>query len=373
MSADNNNDKDETGDADTGVLESWVRLASIPGISSSSQRKMLSAFGTPEAALNASTAAVSGVLGQRAAQAWAAGPDAKLVEALQAWLRVQGNALVTLADDTYPQALLNTPDPPPVLYAKGRVELLKQRAIAIVGARSATPGGMRDAQSFAEALGNAGLTIVSGLATGIDAAAHRGGLCTQASSVAVVGTGLDKVYPARNRDLAHELAEHGLLLSEFPLGTPPLAGNFPRRNRVISGLSEGILVVEAALHSGSLITARQALEQGRDVFAIPGSIHSPLSKGCHWLIKQGAKLVETADDILSELGLQPGIVVPAKDVSLSAEESAVLEAMGFAPIGLDRLCELSGISVDILSTLLLKMELDGHISRLPGGLFQRLT
>jgi DNA processing protein len=371
MSTDNNNDA--AGDADGAVLESWVRLASIPGISSSSQRKLLSAFGTPEAALGASGAAVSGVLGQRAAQAWAAGPDPKLVDALRSWLQAAGNSLITLADATYPQALLNTPDPPPILFAKGRVAILQQRAIAIVGARSATPGGMRDAQSFAEALGNAGLTIVSGLATGIDAAAHRGGLCTHASSVAVVGTGLDKVYPARNRDLAHELAEHGLLLSEFSLGTPPLAGNFPRRNRVISGLSDGILVVEAALHSGSLITARQALEQGRDVFAIPGSIHSPLSKGCHWLIKQGAKLVETADDILSELGMEHGTSARAAIVSLSAEESAVLETMGYAPIGLDSLCELSGISVDILSTLLLKLELDGHISRLPGGSYQRLT
>jgi len=365
---------DEAHDQDGSALEAWIRLASIPGISSTSQRKLLTAFGDPALALQAATTDVVGVLGQRAAHAWRNGPDAGLVGRALEWLQAPANRLVTLADAVYPPALLNTPDPPPVLYAKGRLELLARRGIAIVGARSATPGGMRDAEAFAEVLGHAGLTIVSGLASGIDAAAHRGGLRTEASSIAVVATGLDKVYPARNRDLAHQLAEQGLLLSEFPLGTPPLASNFPRRNRVISGLAAGTLVVEAAVHSGSLITARQALEQGRDVFAIPGSIHSPLSKGCHWLIKQGAKLVESAADVLEELGIgsatQP---VRARLPSLPEDEAHLLDAMGYAPVDIDSLCEQVDTSVEIISTLLLKLEMGGHISRLPGGLYQRLA
>jgi DNA processing protein len=365
---------DEAHDPDGSALEAWVRLASIPGISSTSQRKLLATFGEPAAALQASTNDVAAVLGQRALQAWRNGPDAALVDHALNWLQAAGNRLVTLADAAYPPALLNTPDPPPVLYAKGRPELLQRRSIAIVGARSATPGGMRDAEAFAEALGHAGLTIVSGLANGIDTAAHRGGLQTEASSIAVVATGLDKVYPARNRDLAHRLAEQGLLLSEFPLGTPPLAANFPRRNRVISGLAAGTLVVEAALHSGSLITARQALEQGREVFAIPGSIHSPLSKGCHWLIKQGAKLVESASDVLEELGIICPAPLPSRGPlpALPEDEANLLEAMGYAPVDIDSLCEQVNTPVGIISTLLLKLELGGHISRLPGGLFQRL-
>jgi len=358
---------------DGSELEAWIRLASIPGVSTSGQRKLLSVFGTPSAALQASAGSVCSILGQGATQAWRSGPDPDLVARALDWLRAPGNRLLSFADAGYPQALLNTPDPPPVLYAKGRLELLSRPALAIVGARSATPGGVRDAEAFAEALGNAGLTIVSGLANGIDAAAHRGGLRTEGSSIAVVATGLDKVYPARNKQLAHELAEHGLLLSEFPLGTPPLAANFPRRNRVISGLSKGALVVEAALHSGSLITARQALEQGREVFAIPGSIHSPLSKGCHWLIKQGGKLVESAADVLEELGM--GSVKAASspaDSSLSEPELRLLEAMGFAPIDMDTLCDRTDLQVETISTLLLNLELEGHISRVPGGLFQRL-
>ena len=367
----------DTGEAeapDGSGVQAWIELASIPGLSSTSQRKLLSAFGSPEAALQAPASDVVAVLGQRAAQAFRAGPDPKLAAQVTVWLQTPGNALVTLADVSYPKALINTPDPPPLLYAKGRVELLSFAALAIVGARSATPSGIRDAEAFAEVLGNAGLTIVSGLANGIDAAAHRGGLRTQASSIGVVATGLDKVYPARNRELAHQLAEQGLLLSEFPLGTAPLAANFPRRNRVISGLAKGTLVVEAALHSGSLITARQALEQGREVFAIPGSIHSPLSKGCHWLIKQGAKLVESADDVLEELGMSgSGSKLPLRELSLPAEEVQPLEAMGFTPTDMDSLSEHAGLSIETISALLLKLELEGHISRMPGGLFQRLA
>jgi DNA processing protein len=355
-------------------LDPWIKLASIPGLSSTSQRKLLTAFGTPYAALQARPVELSSVLTPKAFEAWKKGPDARLIARTADWLSASSNHLVTLADETYPRALLDTPDPPPLIYAKGRLELLNRNSLAVVGARSATTAGERDAEAFGEALGRAGLTIVSGLAQGIDAAAHRGGLRTEASSIAVVATGLDKVYPARNRNLAHQLADGGLLISEFPLGMPPLAANFPRRNRVISGLALGTLVVEAALHSGSLITARQALEQGREVFAVPGSIHSPLSKGCHWLIKQGAKLAESAADVLEELGIAAKLsaaALPPK-AALAEEEHRLLEAMGYAPIDIDSISEQLGAPIDAISALLLKLELDGHISRLPGGLFQRL-
>ena len=219
------------------------------------------------------------------------------------WLDDPANCVLTLADADYPQSLLQIPDPPPLLYAKGRRELLNRACFAIVGSRNATRAGIQQAEAFAGALSDANLVIVSGLALGIDAAAHRGGLAGASSTIAIVGTGLDVVYPARNRDLAHEIASRGCIVSEFPLGTPPMPDNFPRRNRLISGMARGCLVVEAALSSGSLITARMANEQGKEVFAMPGSIHSPLAKGCHRLIKQGAKLAESAEDILEELRL----------------------------------------------------------------------
>ncbi len=243
----------------------------------------------------------------------------------------------------------------------------------MVGSRNATQQGRSNAEAFARELSEGGFTIISGLAVGIDAAAHTGGLAASSSSIAVVGTGLDIVYPARNRDLAHRLAEEGALVSEFALGTPALASNFPRRNRLISGLSRGCLVVEAALKSGSLITARYALEQGRDVFAIPGSIHSPLSKGCHLLIKQGAKLVESSRDILEELGAavdDRGSTIAAEDEI--ASDNPVLAALGFDPLDLDTLCRHSGLTPDTASAMLLTLELEGVVSRLPGGKFQRV-
>jgi DNA processing protein len=263
-----------------------------------------------------------------------------------------------------------------LLYVKGELGLLQRPMLAIVGSRSATPQGCRDAAAFAQALAGAGLTIVSGLALGIDTAAHEGALAG-GSSVAVVGTGLDRVYPARNRDLAHRLAARGAIVSEFPLGTPPRPGQFPRRNRIISGLALGVLVVEAALDSGSLITARLAAEQGREVFALPGSIHSPLSKGCHRLIREGAKLVDCVDDILDELRWQWHTPIPppspdAADPTGQAAAEALLELLGPDPVGLDTLVNLSGLTVDTLSAMLLSLELDGRIATLPGGLYQRL-
>jgi DNA processing protein len=259
----------------------------------------------------------------------------------------------------------------------GQVELLNRPALAVVGSRNATAQGVRNAQAFARALSDAGLTIVSGLALGVDAAAHRGGLDGRSSTVAVFGTGVDLVYPPANTGLAEEIASGGLLISEFALGSPAAKQNFPRRNRTISGLTLGTLVVEAALSSGSLITARSALEQGRDVFAIPGSIHSPLSKGCHSLIKSGAKLVESADDILNELPAlhRPGVTSSReRPVSAAATgpAAALLEQMGFDPIDIDSLCARSGLSAQQVTTDLMRLELDGRVAALPGGLYQRV-
>jgi DNA processing protein len=287
------------------------------------------------------------------------------------WLDDPANRILTLADSSYPQALLQITDPPPVLYVKGRIDLLNRMSFAIVGSRNATQQGVAHAESFARALSDAGLTIVSGLALGIDAAAHRGGLAGASRSVAVVGTGLDLVYPARNRELAHELAREGCILSEFPLGTAPVAANFPRRNRIISGLARGCLVVEAALSSGSLITARMANEQGKDVFAIPGSIHSPLSKGCHSLIKQGAKLAETADDILEELQVLAAGSTRAAS-SGQPEPNAMLDALGFDPCDIETLTLRSGLSPEKLAALLTQWEIEGLVEALPGGRYQRV-
>jgi DNA processing protein len=296
-----------------------------------------------------------------------------LLEPALTWLEDSFNHIVTLGDSDYPKALLNITDPPLLLYVKGRRDLLNCTALAIVGSRRATPQGINNAEEFAKSLSDAGLCIVSGMAHGIDAAAHRGGLRGPGSSIAVVGTGLDKVYPAANRDLAHALAGQGALISEFPLGTPPIAANFPRRNRILSGMSIGCLVVEASLQSGSLITARLAMEQGRDVFAIPGSIHSPQSRGCHALIKQGAKLAESVQDILEELSGQ--LVFPARIAETPVvrnEDSGLLELIGFDPVSMDSLCMRSGLTVSQLSAMLLTLELEGRIAALPGGLFQRI-
>jgi DNA processing protein len=289
-------------------------------------------------------------------------------------MRRPGHHLVTLADEGYPKALLEIPDPPAVLYGIGRPELLQRPSVAIVGSRNASAQGERNAESFAQSLSDAGLVIVSGLAVGIDAAAHRGGLAGAASTIAVLGTGVDVIYPRRNAQLAGLIAERGLLLSEFPLGTGALAHNFPRRNRLISGLAKGCLVVEAALASGSLITARTAADQGRDVFAIPGSIHSPLSKGCHALIKSGAKLVDSADDVLGELsGFRPsGYASTTLEQSTSAPDGGLLSHMGHDPVDVDSLCQRAGLSAEQVSSELLRLELDGRVAALPGGLYQRL-
>ena len=355
-------------------LKAWLALSLTRGLGGESARRLLKEFGSPDAVFAASTSSLKSVVKSDVAAEIGKGIADDLLAPALAWLADANNHIVTLADSDYPQALLNIPDPPLLLYVKGRLDLLNRSALAIVGSRNATPQGISNAEAFARSLSEAGLCIISGLAHGIDAAAHRGALRGQGnhqgSSIAVVGTGLDKVYPAANRDLAHALAQQGAIVSEFPLGTPPLAANFPRRNRLISGMSIGCLVVEASLQSGSLITARLALEQGRDVFAIPGSIHAPQSKGCHALLKQGAKLVEAAQDILEEVsGL---VIAPAPSPDTPGADSALLEHLGFDPVDVDTLSARCGLTIAELSAMLLTLELSGRISTLPGGLYQRI-
>ncbi|HSN63745.1 MAG: DNA-processing protein DprA [Azonexus sp.] len=352
-------------------LAAWLRLTLIPGIGGETQRKLLAAFGLPEAVFAAGRLAVRAVVSERADLLFDSDPT-EAVDRSIAWAGQPGQHILTLADSAYPQALLEIPDPPNVLYVRGNPALLQKRGIAIVGSRNATPQGLQTAETFAKALAARGLGIISGLALGIDAAAHRGALAAEGETIAVIGTGADRVYPARNKELAMAIAERGAIVSEFPLGTPAIASNFPRRNRIISGLSRGVLVVEAAPESGSLITARLAAEQGREVFAIPGSIHSPVARGCHKLIKQGAKLVETAQDILEELGNYADSDTLREAIKATGDND-ILKALGHDPCALDDLVERSGLSADRLLGELLTLELDGLIATLPGNRYQRLA
>lgn len=333
----------------------------------------MEALGSPEAVLTATRAQLAGVVGDSKARRIQEGCKPDLLERSLAWLAQPNHFLLGLDAPDYPESLLQIGQAPPVLYGMGRRELLSAPMIAVVGSRNPTAQGERDAFAFSQALSQAGLTVVSGLALGIDTHAHRGGLSAAGASVAVVGTGLDRVYPARNHTLAQALAHDGLMLSEFPLGTAPLPGNFPRRNRIISGLSKGCLVVEAAVNSGSLVTARLAVAQGRDVFAIPGSIHSALSKGCHALIKEGAKLVESVADILEEMAWHTTLPSTALAAAGETEDDAMLlDALGHAPISLDAIVMHTGLTVSELSARLLRMEMTGTVVALPGGLYQRL-
>ena len=363
------------------MLTAWLRLAHTPKIGAERQRKLLAAFGLPEQIFDASHHSIAAIIGTEAADHLLAPYNERLIEDALAWAAEPGNHIITLADEIYPQTLLNADNPPILLFVKGNPALLNRPSLAIVGARSATPQGEENARAFAHHLAQSGLTIISGLALGIDAAAHHGALAGNrtTSTIAVIGTGADRIYPAGNAELAHQIAAHGAIVSEFPLGTAALRHNFPRRNRIISGLSLGVLVVEAATGSGSLITARLAAETNREVFAIPGSIHSPLSRGCHKLIREGAKLVETSQDILEELRgcyspLQE-IIQPSATDSVPAEydeeTSRILATIGHDPLDVDTLASRSGLTIDKLYAILLTMELDGLITRLPGNRFQR--
>ncbi len=353
-------------------LALWVALCNIHGLGNQGVCQLLKTFGDPESVFAASGSQLRQLVSAAIADKISSGPDLTASEATLDWLQGEQNHLITLADADYPKALLEIPDPPPLLYAKGQTRWLNTPAIAVVGSRNSSPQGEKNAEDFSQALANHGYTIISGMALGIDGAAHRGALKANGATIAVVGTGLDIVYPSRHRELAHQIAEHGLIISEFALGTPSMAQNFPRRNRIISGLATGCLVVEANVQSGSLITARLAAEQGREVFAIPGSIHSPVSKGCHLLIKQGAKLVDNIQDIVDELGATSReniFTEPAEPL----ESNPLLDSMGFEPITMEALLERSGLTSDSLSAMLLMLELESRVASLPGGRYQRLT
>jgi DNA processing protein len=356
-------------------LAGWLQLTLTPGLGAATVRELLKQFGLPDKVLAAPRAQLQVMVGAPALAALDSEPVARAVERALAWLEQPGCAIVTLADSAFPRLLLEIADPPPLLYCRGRAELLNSPALAVVGSRNATAQGASNAEQFARSFSAAGLTIVSGLAQGIDAAAHRGGLTAPGSTIAVLGTGVDVVYPQANAALAAEIAERGLLVSEYALGTKALGHNFPRRNRLISGLAQGCLVVEAALASGSLITARAAAEQGREVFALPGSIHSPLSKGCHALIKSGAKLAESAEDVLSELAAfrRTGFASTRAAPAPAGSADPLLEHMGFDPVDVDSLCARAGLPAERVSAELLRLELDGRITALPGGLYQRVN
>jgi len=397
-------------------LQAWLRLTLTPGVGLDSARKLLAAFGLPEQVFRQTAAALRQVVSMNQATALLTEPAdlADLLARTWDWLHEARDhgvraQLITLGDDRYPPTLLRLDDPPLMLYLLGAGSFASNKApsldsihkyatdsiafnvlhsIAVVGSRNPTPQGAANAHDFAKALGQAGVTVVSGMARGVDAAAHEGALdslpvgAPRLATVAVVGTGLDRVYPKSHLELARRISRHGLLVSEYPLGTPPLAANFPRRNRLIAGLAQGTLVVEAALKSGSLITARLAAEQGKEVFAIPGSIHSPQARGCHALIRQGAKLVESPADVLEDMALDLGSGFAfnsiaeepsaAKATDHFDPEDAVLAALGFDPVGLDALAARSGLDAAQLQTRLMLLELDGQVARLPGGLFQRL-
>ena len=327
----------------------------------------------PQAVLDAPPARLTQLVPTEIAAAVRAPVPAHELEATVRWLDDSSHHLIAWDDTDYPRALLDLGHAPPVVFYLGDRRLLNRPALAIVGSRNATPQGRATARAFAHALADAGLTIVSGLALGVDAAAHEGALGTAASTLAITGTGPDRVYPARNRDLARRIAEAGGIVTEFLPGTPPRKEHFPRRNRLISGLARGVLVVEATLSSGSLITARWAGEQGRDVFAIPGSIHSPFARGCHKLIRDGAKLVETADDVLVELGLgESGASTPRAPLALaSVDQVWLLSSLGYDPVTIDALVARAGKPADVIAAGLVRLELDGLVTALPGGLWQR--
>jgi len=376
-------------------LRSWLRLQLTPGVGHVSARAVLAAFGLPQEVFAQSLAALAEVVHERQARALLQWPPALDALAERTWQWLQADLahrrVLPLGDSAYPRALLDIEDPPVLLYAMGYGPVWERgwpdvsRCVAVVGSRNPTAQGSDNALAFAQSLAQEGMTVVSGMALGVDAAAHRGALAGAdpdggVPTIAVVGTGLDRVYPSQHHTLAQQIAQRGVILSEYALGTAPLAAHFPRRNRLISGLCQGTLVVEAALKSGSLITAEQALEQGRDVFAIPGSIHSTQSRGCHALIKQGAHLVESVQDILGVMDIataaQEGSLSPAGASAAQAlwdGDPALRDALGYEPSSLEALQARTGRSTAQLQAELMTLELQGALARLPGGLFQRST
>jgi DNA processing protein len=365
-------------------LTAWLTLARAPGLHSSTLIALLERFGAVTAVANASAAALRECGASSVMVDWlCCAHRARLVDQDRRWLDREHHHFVHWGSAEYPRLLAEVTDAPVGLFVRGAPAALLSPHLAVVGSRNPTPSGRETAHSFAAQLARCGLAITSGLAAGIDAASHQGALDADGITVAVCGTGLDVDYPRANASLAARIAEHGALVSEFAPGTPPLKSNFPRRNRIISGLSLGTLVVEAALQSGSLITARLAAEQGREVFAIPGSIHNPLTRGCHRLIRDGAKLVETIEDVFAELRCLAGAVETAATRSKVPDEQAnpgpvldkgyeiLLDALGFEPAGVDLLVERTGLRADEVASMLLILELDGRIDSCPGGLYVR--
>ena len=384
----------------------WLRLALMPHIGAETFLQLIRHFGTATAAWQADAAAVRQVLVRKAAQeAWAnrRGEAEQAAEAAEKWSEQENCRLLLLCDEDFPAMLSEGITPPPMLFVRGNIELLHRPSVAIVGSRHATPQALRIAHDFGRSLSERGIPVVSGMAAGIDTAAHHGALQGTGSTIAVWGTGIDRIYPQSNQKLAYQIAEQGVIVSEFPLGTRPLAGNFPRRNRLIAGLAQAVLVVEAALESGSLITARLAGEMGREVMAIPGSIDNPHSKGCHKLIKEGAKLVECLDDILSECpellqksmessvsaqlptklstrkranvsreNKQPALVEMPSQTVATEDGNSLLAMMGYDPIHPDLLAEKCKLATDEIYAQLTELELDGVVASMLGGRFQRI-
>jgi DNA processing protein len=362
-------------------LKYWLALLRAPGIGSVKFGRLLSRAGEPATLFNSPDSRLCAWELSAGLRGYLRSPDWKAVESDLRWAEQPNNHLITLHCPLYPNQLKEIHDPPPVLFITGDPELLDTPQLAVVGSRNPSPSGKENAREFSYHLARSGITITSGLASGIDGACHKGALEADGLTIAVTGTGPDRVYPASQHQLAHNIAEHGALVSEFPPGTEAKAGNFPRRNRIISGLSLGTLVVEAAQKSGSLITARLASEQGREVFAIPGSIHNPLARGCHSLIRQGAKLVETAKDVLEELAPLIGNLntlsepdnddSTATDSNLPPEYQKLLECMGFDPLQADLIIDRSGLTPEEVSSMLILLELEGHVSSAPGGIYCR--
>jgi DNA processing protein len=365
-------------------LKFWLALVHAPGLGSRGFNHLIGQIGDPGALFQQPKLADRLELRNCDLRGYLKSPDWASVEQDLKWLDQPGRHLIPLTDPRYPPLLAAIDDPPPLLFVHGNPDLLNTPQLAMVGSRNPSASGRQTAQDFARHLARAGLTITSGLALGIDAASHQGALDVGGTTIAVTGTGLDRVYPARHRELAHRITETGIMLSEFPPGTPPRPGNFPRRNRIISGLSVGTLVVEAAKQSGSLITARMAAEQGREIFAIPGSIHNPLVRGCHALIRQGAKLVETASDIIEELGAMLGSLErPDQPLPESGESGTepvqqwdedyqrLLQHLGFDPIPVDTLIQTSGLTAESVSSMLILLELEGYVASAPGSRYVR--
>lgn len=366
----------------SGELRWWLALQHAPGLGCRGYNQLLEQFGSPRRLFREPALAETAGRPGAALRDYLRNPDWERVEQALHWLEHPGHRVITRADPAYPELLTQIADPPPLLYVVGDAHLLELPQLAIVGSRNPTGAGRRTAHEFARHLAGGGLCITSGLASGIDGASHQGALEARGHTIAVTGTGPDRIYPARHRELAHRIAEEGAIITEFPLGTPPLAANFPRRNRIISGLSLGTLVVEAATKSGSLITARLATEQGREAFAIPGSIHNPLARGCHALIRQGAKLVESADDILEELGpllgrflipaSEPQQQPPPEDREWDGEYRRLFAQLSFDPLQIDTLIQRSGLTPEQVSSMLLVLELEDYVSSAPGGRYQLL-